>query len=261
MISEINQFRLAMATLTVRFKNGFWYFRKGYFSQLFHELKNSLRLSPRANSLEWCRKLAIQENELFEFLGIQKREIKKDFPQYLKFAQQQMNNCPVEMGEKSSAELVYNLVLNFKPKYAVETGVAYGSSTLGILLGIQNFSKAHLWSVDMPIPNLRNEGYVGCMVHKDLKARWSLIRMPDINGLPLVLEECPLIDFFHYDSDRSYRGRLNTLKSVWYSLRMGGYIFCCDIQSNKAFKDFTEFTSREPIVIEIGKRYFGLIRK
>ena len=52
-----------------------------------------------------------------------------------------------------------------------------------------------------------NEDNVGCVVHPLLRSNWTLIRKPDIIGLPFALKKLGKIDLCHYDSDKSYRGR------------------------------------------------------
>ena len=250
-----------MATLTSKVKYGLWFFRKGYFTQFFHELKASIFSHPEVSSLDWCKQKAITQRDFFQQLELEPRSVQSDFPSYLNFAKHKEKKCPIKMGDGSPMNLLYNLIIYHKPRYVVETGVAYGYSTLAILLGFKNSEEAHLWSIDMPYPNLDNEEYVGCAVKDDLKNKWSLIRQPEVNGLPVAINECHLIDLFHYDSDRRYSGRMNTFKMAWSALKMGGHLVCVDIQTNQAFKDFTELTGRDPIVISFGKRYVGLIKK
>ena len=57
--------------------------------------------------------------------------------------------------------LLYNAVLQSKAKRVIETGVAYGWSTLAILAAMEANGRGQLVSVDMPYPKMRNENFVG----------------------------------------------------------------------------------------------------
>ena len=70
----------------------------------------------------------------------------------------------------------------------------------------------------MPYPGLNNEKYVGCVVHESLKKNWELMRLPDITGIPLALKKFGNIDLCHYDSDKSYQGRMKSYPILWNAL-------------------------------------------
>ena len=132
--------------------------------------------------------------------------------------------------------LLHNICKYFQPKNVLET-VAYGGSTLSILSALKN-NNAQLISVDMPYPKMDNEDNVGCVVHPLLRSNWTLIRKPDIIGLPFALKKLGKIDLCHYDSDKSYRGRKWAQKKIWKSLNTNGIYIEDDINDNIAFKSF-----------------------
>ncbi|MBT8253685.1 MAG: class I SAM-dependent methyltransferase [Bacteroidia bacterium] len=212
-------------------------------------------------SVSWCKSQAISTHEFLKALGIKKHQIKSDYPSYYEYARSKELDCPFDMDKGVAPDILYSLIKELRPKFIIETGVAYGWSSLAILLGINKNHKAHLWSIDMPYPNLGNESYVGCILPDDLHDKWTLIRKPDISGLPIALNECGLIDFFHYDSDVSYDGKMNAARMVWLNLRMGGYIMSANIQNNHAFKDFCDSVKRDPLIVKTGSNYIGLIKK
>ncbi len=59
-------------------------------------------------------------------------------------------SCPVKMGGEGAITFIYHLVKNSKAKKLLETGVAYGWSSLAILLAIKDEENAFLISNDMP---------------------------------------------------------------------------------------------------------------
>ena len=94
----------------------------------------------------------------------------------------------------------------------METGVAYGWSSLAILLAIKDSKDAKLISNDMPYVNMGNDDYVGCVISNKLKYKWELQRLPDVRGIPLALKKFKnIIDLCLYDSDKSYTAECGQL--------------------------------------------------
>ncbi len=60
----------------------------------------------------------------------------------------------------------------------------------------------------MPYAKLNNEPFVGIVVTESLRPSWTLIRLPDRNGLNRAIAQFNgTIDFAHYDFDKTYYGR------------------------------------------------------
>jgi len=56
---------------------------------------------------------------------------------------------------------------------------------------------------------MNNEEFVGVVVMDSLRRNWELIREPDRNGIKKALNKFGgNIDLCHYDSDKSYYGRM-----------------------------------------------------
>lgn len=250
-----------MSSLLEKLKFAFWFVKKGYFEQLFFMLNKSKKEKTREESTIWCKSIAVSEKEALKKLKIPYNDIQKDFSTFLSFAEKKQKECPFQMGGAGSVKVLYSFVKEIQPSKTIETGVAYGWSSLAILLGNKDNRNSHLWSVDMPYPNMNNDKFVGCVVHEDLKDKWSLIRKPDLKGLPIALESSGEIDFCHYDSDKSYRGRMKSSPLLWNKLKIGGYFMSDDINDNIAFKEFCEEINREPIVFEVNGKYVGIIKK
>ena len=250
-----------MSTLTSKVKYGLWFFKKGYYSQFLFMLNKVRKERTREEAVRWCKLIEISEDEVLDKLNIPRSQIEIDHHEFIEYARSNQNKCPYLMGRGGSLNVLYSIIKTLHPRYVVETGVAYGWSSLAILLGNMTNEDARLWSTDMPYPMLGNENYVGCVIRGDLKNKWSLVRKPDISGLPEVLQECGLIDFFHYDSDKSYKGRMQTAQLIWDHLKMGGYFMSINIHNNVAFKDFCDSKNRDPIVFKSHNKYIGIIRK
>ena len=170
--------------------------------------------------------------------------------------------CPVRMGGPTNVDLVFNLCRELRPENVLETGVAYGWSSLAILLAMDDIQEGRLVSIDRPYPLLDNDAVVGCVVPEWLRSRWTLIRRADRDALPGALSDLKPLDLAHYDSDKSYSGRTYAYDQIWSALRTGGLLVSDDIADNLAFKVFAEQVQRTPYVFgKSGEGYVGILVK
>lgn len=168
----------------------------------------------------------------------------------------------VKMGGAGHIHLLYDCVRLLKAKRIIETGVAYGWSSLAILKALSETNNGKLFSVDMPYPFKNNEKYVGIVVPKYLRKNWILIREPDRPGIINALNQAgKQLDLCHYDSDKSWWGRHYAYPILWKSLRSGGLFISDDIQDNLYFSKFVENKSLKFAVVEFEGKFVGLIRK
>ena len=80
-----------------------------------------------------------------------------------------------------------------------------------------------LISVDMPYPRRGSEAFVGIVVPERFRTRWTLMRVPDRCGLEKALNAAGgCIDLCHYDSDKSWWGRVYAVSLLWEALKPGG---------------------------------------
>jgi predicted O-methyltransferase YrrM len=107
-----------------------------------------------------------------------------------------------------------------------------------------------LISIDMPYAKLDNERYVGCAVPPRLRANWSLVRRSDRDALEPALAELGELDVAHYDSDKSYAGRMFAYPKLWAALRNGGVLMSDDVEDNLAFRDFALSINRKPWILQ-----------
>ena len=168
----------------------------------------------------------------------------------------------VKMGGAGHIHLLYDCVRLLKAKKIIETGVAYGWSSLAILKALSETNNGKLYSVDMPYPFKNNEKYVGIVVPKYLRKNWILIREPDRPGIIKALSKTGnQLDLCHYDSDKSWWGRHYAYPILWKSLRSGGLFISDDVQDNLYFSKFVKNKSLKFAVIEFEGKFVGLIRK
>jgi len=113
----------------------------------------------------------------------------------------------------------------------------------------------------MPYPMLDNDAYVGCVVPADLRSQWEIVRRADREGLPRALRRLGGIDMCHYDSDKSYRGRMWAYPLLWESLRSGGFLLSDDVSDNIAFRDFVAAAGVDPVIIAFEGKHIGIVRR
>jgi hypothetical protein len=167
-----------------------------------------------------------------------------------------------KMGGPGHLDLIYAATKLSGAQRVVETGVAYGWSSLAILVALAKRPNARLISVDMPYPKMNNEDDVGVAVPARLRGPWSLVRMPDRPGIAKAIKLIGgPVDLCHYDSDKSYYGRQYGYPLLWNSLRSGGIFISDDIGDNFAFCNFAERLGLPFAVTTSEGKYVGVIRK
>jgi predicted O-methyltransferase YrrM len=219
----------------------------------------------KEEAAEWCKENAFSEVEALQTITGKPAEAFKPVSLILKDEYDKalflQDNCPVEMGGPGALNFLYHIVKHFNPSKLIETGVAYGWSSWTILQAIK-CNNARLISIDMPYINMENDKYVGCCVSEQLRDQWTLLRKADRQGIPAALSQFnQTIDFCHYDSDKSYSGRMWAYQLLWSHLGAGRIFISDDIQDNIAFKEFCESIQQEPIVIESKGKYVGMLMK
>jgi len=162
--------------------------------------------------------------------------------------------CPVGMGGASDIDLLYWLVEYTQATRVLETGVAYGWSSLALLLSLSR-RNGLLVSIDRPYLNRNNDAHVGCVIPAALRAHWRLLRSADREGIPKAVRALGTIDVCHYDSDKSYGGKRWAFPRLWRALKPGGILIADDAGDDVAFRDFCEETRTEPIIVRTALDY------
>ena len=251
-----------------KIKTALWFIKNPqYSSQILQVLKrqsNSELENSAVEATQWCNENCIPESEaLLQLTNTSKTTNLADlYFDEIREARKMEESCPVKMGGEGAISFIYQLVKSSKSKKIIETGVAYGWSSLAILLAIKDEKEAHLISNDMPYINMGNDDYVGCIIPGELRCQWDLQRLPDVKGIPLALKKFNnTIDFCHYDSDKSYTGRMWASPLIWKALNVGGFFVADDINDNLAFKHFCKSVNRSPVIIKHLDKYVGVIIK
>lgn len=158
-------------------------------------------------------------------------------------------------------EICYSLIRLMKPIVVLETGVAHGWTSASILAALEKNTKGHLYSVDLPAFVPGSIKWSGGIVPERLKSRWTLSLGSQAKLLPGILSTISRIDFFHYDSDKTYQGMISTFRMIWPKLSSKGLLVSDDLD-NDAFFDFAESVYLDPVILikPIDGKRVGILR-
>jgi predicted O-methyltransferase YrrM len=234
--------------------------------KLYRELARSLRrklLGPRARATQaevdearqeatrWCQERALATSDALHLLTGEEPpgDFSALFREELQRAVTAAIRCPTPMGGPGNLDLIYHLAEHVKATRVIETGVAYGWSSLALMLSLRHRPGARLISTDLPYPMRGTDKYVGVVVPVELRVGWEILRRPDRDALTRCLATLPQIDMCHYDSDKSYEGRSWAYRELWNALRAGGVFISDDVGDNLAFREFCNSLGRAPVVV------------
>jgi predicted O-methyltransferase YrrM len=216
----------------------------------------------RAQAESWCsRRSVTTEEALAQITQLKRTEtLRCQFPDIFKRSEAAAAACPVKMGGAGDLDLLYQLAEYCQARRVIETGVAYGWSSLALLLSLKK-RNGLLVSTDLPYPGLNNDPYVGCVVPDELRKNWKLLRGPDRQRIAEAIKLAGTLDLCHYDSDKSYSGRMWTYPRLWDALRSDGLFVSDDIGDNMGFADFSRSVVVQPVIVHSSDRYIGILVK
>ena len=93
------------------------------------------------------------------------------------------------------------------------------------------------------------------------KENWFLDIRGDEVALPEIMKKLNNqdIDILHYDSDKSYSGRVNALEILSSKLNSKTIIIFDDIQDNLHFRDFVKINNKSYSVLEFEGKFIGIV--
>ena len=231
----------------------------------------------RAEALAWCRERVAPLDELARRLPVPFTpiDVGAAFPDAFREARARVAACPLEEfggtvnGGTANLGLLYSLARALDARHVVETGVAYGWSTLALLLALGDRDGAHVFSTDLPhcfnAPQRRwrdGDDWVGAAVPRELRKRWTLFPMADREGLPRALQAAAPVDLAHYASDLSTEGCTFGYTAIWRALREGGAFIADAVERGPAFRRFAGDLGLDPLIVYGGDGKFqGILFK
>lgn len=253
-----------------KIKAYYYYFIKNNSRKYFFILilRKVLKLTNRLNNKknftydlrEWCKKKKLPDNIFYKKIGINNpKNFFTDYKSYYLSAKLKQKNLNYKMGGMAHLNLIYNLVKYFKPKKILETGVAFGWSTLVIILSKK--SNSNLTSIDLSYPTKVSEKLVGKALPYSFKNKYRLLMGIDHDFLLSFKDQKIRFDFIHYDSDKSYEGRMKNYKLIWSMLNKKGCFVSDDISDNSAFFDFVNSNQLNYYILGFENKYIGVVFK
>ena len=171
-----------------------------------------------------------------------------------------LQKIPERYSVWSNLKLIFFLIRYYKPENIIETGVAAGTSSEAILQAIKRNEKGYLYSSDLPYYKIeQSEKFIGTVVSEELKKFWKLDIRGDHYALDDFINLCSKIDFFHYDSDKSYDGRNFAMKKIKKYFSLNSVLIIDDIQDNLFFKNFVEKENLNFKVFGFKNQFVGLV--
>ena len=171
-----------------------------------------------------------------------------------------LRSLPVPLGGAAAFPLLYFVARRYRPQVMVETGVAAGWSSRGLLEAGKANGGGRLYSSDFPYLRIPDpERYIGCLVPEDLRTSWHLDIRGDRYALPALTTTLDRIDLFHYDSDKSASGRRFALEVVTSMLAEDAVVIMDDINDNLFFKNWTESIGVRPRMFHYCGKYIGAL--
>lgn len=178
-------------------------------------------------------------------------------------AKQTLQHMPYDLGGGGAYPLLHFLTRYMRPERVLETGVAAGFSSYAFLDALHGNGCGTLYSSDFPYFRLPNpEQYIGVVVPSALKRDWHLYIEGDGTNLRRILSDSKgQIDLFHYDSDKSYKGRRWAMEFISPRLADDAVVLMDDIQDNSFFRDYvmTLPAGKSWWVFKFQGKYVGMV--
>lgn len=249
------------------FKTFFGYLRRpDLYPELLRKIISNLfnrksAFRDKETAVSWAKENAVSQAEAISVLfKVDAIPFREQFKNIYTEAIQIEKNCPVKMGGAGALDVIYYAAEFTQARNILETGVAYGWSSLSALTSLKK-RDGKLFSSDMPYLGQNGDAYVGCVVPDELNRHWNLSRQADRESLPKIFKENAVFDVVHYDSDKSYDGRMWAYRELFAHLRSGGVFISDDISDNAAFKDFCEANDIQPKIVSFEGKYVGVFIK
>ena len=161
-----------------------------------------------------------------------------------------------------SRRFLYILCRIVKPRNVIETGVAYGLSSMYILKALETNQSGVLHSIDSVFRPWQREDMIGAIIPDNLRQRWDLNLGKSTDKLQETFEKLSDCDIFIHDSLHTYKNMMFEFDCAKKNLNEHGIIVSDDILDNDAFFNFSEKEKLENYLIKVENNSgLGLIIK
>lgn len=164
--------------------------------------------------------------------------------------------------DNQSGLFLYILCKIIKPKIVVETGVAYGLSSMYILQALFENKMGALYSIDSVFSPWQSKEMIGSAIPSHLRENWKLIFGSSQEKLEDTLNSLNSIDIFFHDSLHTYKNMQFEFKTAWPFINKNGFLLSDDIIENNAFHDFSSTMNLKSYILsQHEKSFLGIIKK
>ncbi|QLH09709.1 class I SAM-dependent methyltransferase [Candidatus Nitrosotenuis sp. DW1] len=164
--------------------------------------------------------------------------------------------------DNKSGLFLYILCKIIRPEKIVETGVAYGLSSMYILQALFENKKGTLYSIDSVFTPWQSKEMIGSAIPSHLRKNWKLILGSSSEKLKETLSALGPLDIFFHDSLHTYKNMTFEFDTAWPFIIKNGFLISDDISGNNAFHDFYSKIDMEPFVLpQNEKSFLGILKK
>ncbi len=164
--------------------------------------------------------------------------------------------------DNKSGLFLYILCKIIKPENVVETGVAYGLSSMYILQALFENKKGTLYSIDSVFSPWQSKEMIGSAIPSHLCENWRLVFGPSSEKLKETLSSLGSLDIFFHDSLHTYKNMQFEFEAAWPFVNKDGFLISDDISGNSAFHDFYSKIGLEPFILpQNEKSFLGILKK
>lgn len=164
--------------------------------------------------------------------------------------------------DNNSGLFLYLLCKTIKPERVVETGVAFGQSSMYVLQALEENNKGSLYSIDDVFSPWQTREMIGSSIPTNLKNRWNLNFGSSTEKLNTIMSSLDSVDIFLHDSLHTYKNMMFEFETAWPYIVNGGFLISDDIGDNNAFHDFCTKMNLDPIILkQQSGTYLGVIKK
>ncbi|MEX0656172.1 MAG: class I SAM-dependent methyltransferase [Nitrosopumilaceae archaeon] len=157
---------------------------------------------------------------------------------------------------------LYTLCKIVKPEKVVETGVAYGLSSMYILQALFENKKGILYSIDSVFSPWESKEMIGSAIPKYLRNNWNFIFGSSSEKLEEHLSSLGSVDIFFHDSMHTYKNMIFEFETAWPYIVNDGFLLSDDISGNNAFYDFYSKMNVKPFILSSNdKSLLGILKK
>ena len=166
--------------------------------------------------------------------------------------------------DNKSGFFLYVLCKIMRPSKVVETGVAYGLSSMYILQALYENKNGTLYSIDYVFRPWESEQMIGSAIPSYLRSKWKLVFGPSSKKLNELLFSLGSIDIFFHDSLHTSKNMIYEFETAWPFINKKSFLISDDVSGNNVFYEFCSKLNLDFMTLlqrTEDNSFFGIVRK